>query len=242
MDKLIEAENISFSYGYKPVFEKVGFTLNKGDFGVLLGTNGSGKSTLLKLILGELAPASGSLRLFGEDQARFKNWERIGYMAQVGFQSGTGFPATAEEIVKANLYSTLGLFRFPGKAHREKALQALKSVGMADYARSLIGNLSGGQQQRLMLARVLVNDPELLLLDEPTSGVDSDAVDVLYELLDKLNRERKMTLLLITHDAERVLPHVSRQFAMNRGTLREIPKRTASRDATSTNITGSREV
>ena len=224
MPKVIEVDNLSFNHGNEPVFRKIGFSVSQGDFVAIIGSNGTGKSTLLRLLLGELAPAAGNIRLFDQDIHQFRNWPKIGYLPQAGFQSGAGFPATAEEIVKANLFSQIGLLRFPKKEHREKTQRALELVDMAAYSKRLIGELSGGQQQRVMLARVLVNDPVLLLLDEPTTGVDAQTVRSLYELLSQLNRKTGLTIVMVTHDTGRAANYVSRILCLEEGSLVELEK------------------
>lgn len=225
MTSLIEVRDVSFRYENEPVLARVGFSIQAGDFAAIIGPNGTGKSTLMRLLLGELAPTSGSIRLFGQDIRRFHDWPRIGYVPQSSMQGGSGFPATAEEIVLANLFSQIGLLRFPKKEHRERALAALELVGMADYAKRLIGEMSGGQQQRVMLARVLVSGPELMLLDEPTAGVDAPTIASLYELLARLNREQGLTIMMVTHDIARSAGCVSRVLCLEEGTLVELDRR-----------------
>jgi zinc transport system ATP-binding protein len=224
MPNVLEVDNLSFSYGNEPIFSKIGFSVSKGDFVAVIGSNGAGKSTLLRLILGELPPSAGSIRLFGQDIRQFRDWPKIGYVPQNGLQSGVNSPATAEETVKANLFSQIGLLRFPKKEHLEKTRQALEMVGMAEHAKRLIGKLSGGQQQRVLLARVLVSDPEIMLLDEPTVGVDAQTVDSLYELLSRLNKGTGLTVIMVTHDISRAVDHVSRVLCLEEGSLVELDK------------------
>lgn len=224
MTNILEVNNVTFSYGNEPIFNKIGFSVYKGDFVAVIGPNGAGKSTLLRLMLGELPPASGSIRLFGQDIHRFKNWPRIGYVPQAGLQSSVNFPATVEEIVKVNLFSRIGLLRFPKREHREKTLQTLEAVEMGAYSRRMIGELSGGQQQRVLLARVLVNEPEIMLLDEPTTGVDTQSVQSLYELLRQLNRKTGLTIVMVTHDIVRAVNYVSKVFCLEDGSLVELDK------------------
>lgn len=224
MHNAIEAENLSFSYGNEPIFTKIGFSVYKGDFVTVIGSNGTGKSTLMKLILGELAPTDGCIRIFNQDVSKFKDWPKIGYVPQSGLQSADSFPATAEEIVTANLFSQIGLMRFPKKKHRDKAQQALELVEMGAYSKRMIGELSGGQRQRVMLARVLVNDPEIMILDEPTTGVDARTVESLYELLSSLNRETGLTIVMVTHDISRASNYVSRVLCLEEGSLMELGK------------------
>jgi zinc transport system ATP-binding protein len=224
MSNVIEATNLSFHYGNEPIFTNINFSVNKGDFVAIIGSNGTGKSTLLRLILKELTPATGKIRLFDQDIRQFKNWPDIGYVAQNVVQSISNFPATVEEIVTANLFSQIGLLRFPKKEHREKVQKALELVDMAAYSKHLIGELSGGQQQRVMLARVLVNNPKVMLLDEPTSGIDAKTIFSLYELLARLNRETGITIVMITHDIERASDYVSRVLCLEEGSLIELDK------------------
>jgi zinc transport system ATP-binding protein len=224
MSELIEFKDITFGYRNKPILDRVSFSLSKGDFAALTGANGAGKSTILKLILGELTPAAGWIRLMGEDVRQFKNWPKIGYVPQKSILSGGSFPATAEEIVLASLYAQIGRMRFAKKEHREKARQALAQVGLEQASGQLIGNLSGGQQQRVMITRVLVSEPNLMLLDEPTTGLDSTTVQGLYELLARLNQERGLTILMVTHDLARASDYVNRIFCLEEESLLELGK------------------
>ena len=220
---VIQAENLSFNYGSQPILKNASFFVRRGEFISIIGLNGSGKSTLLKLILGELLPQKGEVRLFDTPSERFNDWHRLGYIPQAYSVLG-GFPATAEEIVIANLFSKIKLMRFAKKEHREMTREALRTVGMEDCAAQLIGNLSGGQQQRVMIARAIVHRPEVLILDEPTAGVDSAMSAALYELLKRLSEERQMTVLMVTHDTERVLEYSSRIICVEDGSLMELDK------------------
>ena len=169
----IEAHNLSFSYGTLPVLENVSFAVPEGSYTALIGANGAGKSTLLKLLLGELTPTAGTLSLLGTPIRSFREWPRIGYVPQ-GTQAGyADFPASVSEVVSAGLYKKIGLFRFANAANRREIARALSLVGMDGFEKRPIGDLSGGQRQRILLARALVNNPSLLVLDEPMTGVDA---------------------------------------------------------------------
>ena len=124
----------------------------------------------------------------------------------------------------ANLFSQIGLLRFPKKEHRQKAYMALKQIGMEEYTKELIGNLSGGQLQRVMLARVMVNEPEIMILDEPTSGLDANTIKNLYEWLDQINKKTGLTILMVTHDIANVHKYVSRTLCLEEGSLVELDK------------------
>ena len=214
-DCAIEVRNLSFGYGDVLLIDGVSFCVNKGDFAAVIGSNGTGKSTMIKLLLGLLTPHSGEIHLMGEALSSFRKFSKIGYVPQNSGSSAGAFPATAEEIVLSSLYSQIGFLRIPGKTHRKLVLDALESVGMKAHARSLISELSGGQQQRVMLARVLVNDPEILLLDEPTVGIDQGAVASLMDILHKLNIQKKVTILMVTHDLSHDAPYLNRVLCLS---------------------------
>ncbi|MDR1322341.1 MAG: ATP-binding cassette domain-containing protein [Gracilibacteraceae bacterium] len=224
MTAVVQAENLGFRYGDEPVFSRVDFSLAPGDFAAVIGANGAGKSTLLRLMLGELAPAAGSIRLFGCEARRFRDWPKVGFLPQSAPTAGENFPATAEEIVMANLFASIGLLRFPRPKHKARVREALRLVDMGKYSKRLISRLSGGQRQRVMLAQVLVAEPEFLLLDEPTTGVDEAAAAALFALLTRLNRETGLTVMMATHDTERAAAHVSRVLCLENGSLLELDK------------------
>jgi zinc transport system ATP-binding protein len=218
---IITIKDLSFSYEEVTVLDHISLSVERGDFVGIIGSNGAGKSTLLKLMLGLLKPNSGSIRLLEKEITEFKDFNKIGYIPQNSSSLAAGFPATVEEIVKANLFSQIGFLRFTAKKHTLLALQALETVGMQDYAKRMIGELSGGQQQRVMLACVLVNDPQILLLDEPTTGIDFNASESLYAFLEKLNRENGITIVMVTHDIERASRSVKRLLRINHNGVME---------------------
>jgi len=216
---------VSFKYGADTcVLQNVNITLNEGDFAALIGPNGAGKSTLLRLLLAELSPSEGSVYLFGEDAQTFRLWPAVGYVAQNSVLKSSGIPATVEEIIIASQYNKSRSKRLSAKERKERAIDALKQVGMEGSAKKLLNTLSGGQQQRVLLARALVTQPRLILLDEPATGIDDKSVDILYELLGKLNRETGLTLLMVTHDTTRVLDYISRIFCLEQCSLVELTK------------------
>lgn len=224
MKKIIEAKGLWFRYGSEDVLSNANFSVYKGDFATIIGSNGAGKSTLLRLLLGEIEANAGSIQLFGQAIHQFKDWPKIGYVPQSNILAGNAFPATAEEIVTANLFSQVGLFRFPKKEHRLKVQDALGVVGMQDYAKQLIGNLSGGQQQRIMIARALVNSAEMLLLDEPVTGIDTQNTQILYDLLQKLHKEHSITIVMVTHDVARAANLADKVLCLEEGSIVELEK------------------
>ncbi|WP_028987131.1 metal ABC transporter ATP-binding protein [Thermicanus aegyptius] len=200
MDPILEIKDLFYRYDENEVLKGVSLSLKKGEMLGLVGPNGSGKSTLLKVILGFLPLQRGKVLWYGTELSRFRHWERIGYVSQKANSFNTGFPATVEEVVGLGRVGRIGLFKRPGKADREKVREALATVGMEPYLKRNIGRLSGGQQQRVFIAKALVQDPEVLILDEPTVGVDAHSEEVFYSLLKRLNQERGISLLLVSHD------------------------------------------
>lgn len=220
MERIIDVKDLSFGYNERLIFSGVNFSIDRGDFAGIIGPNGSGKSTLIKLILGLLRPSGGSISLFGVSAQRFREWPKIGYVAQKN-QLHTGFPASVYEVVSANLYSETGPLHMLSKRQKERVDDVLKTVGLLERKNTPISSLSGGQQQRVHLARVLVNDPEILLMDEPSSGMDTAAENSMYELLHKLNEQRNISIVMVTHDITAVTAHASRLLCMGGNTLCE---------------------
>lgn len=199
-EQVITLKNVNFSYGEKQILKNVNLTIPRGSFLGLVGPNGGGKTTLIKVMLGMLTPDSGLMTILNEPIQTFKQWNKIGFVSQTANRFNRGFPATVFEVVAMGLTTKLGYFRFLRKKHKEKIMQTLELVNMAQYANRKIGHLSGGQQQRVFIARALVSDPEIIILDEPTVGIDYQNVDKFYKLLHRLNSEQNITLLLVTHD------------------------------------------
>lgn len=212
---VIEVQNLSFGYGTKSILNNINLKVNAGDFVGLIGPNGSAKTTFLKLILGILKPWHGQIYLFGEDIGSFKKWDKIGYLAQRASSINIGFPATVEEVVTANLYRQVGVFRSLQKNHRAKIHLALETVNLVDKKKCLVGCLSGGEMQKVFIARALVNEPKLFLLDEPTGGVDLKGQENLYELLDRLNKQWHITIVLVSHDIGVVTTRVKKLACLN---------------------------
>lgn len=213
---IIEIKQLSYRYEKENVLEDINLSIHEGAFLGIVGPNGSGKSTLLKLILGLLKPQKGDIRLFGEEINRFKDWQKIGFVSQKANSFNTGFPATVYEVVASGLTKKLGMFKFMKKEQRQKVYQAIESVGLLKFKNRNIGELSGGQQQRVFIARALVSDPNLMILDEPTVGVDAQNVQSFYEMLDVLNKKLGITLLLVTHDIGAISDKVTHVACLNK--------------------------
>ena len=197
--EILKVENLNFEYPDTPVLRDVNFTLHKGDFLGIIGANGAGKSTLIKIILKILPFTQGKITLFGEDLSKFKDNCKIGYVSQKANSFNNGFPATVKEVVMATLYSKKGLLKRYNKEDTEKLHTVLEKVGMEGYENKMIGKLSGGQQQRIFIARTLISGPELLLMDEPTVGVDAKSVNQIMDIINELNKQG-MTIIMTNHD------------------------------------------
>jgi len=208
--------SVSFQYDGRAVLEQLDFTLQKGDFVGIVGPNGSGKSTLLKLMLGLLVPQQGTIELFGQPLARFRDWWKIGYVAQQAAHDKGGFPATVREVVVSGLTGKIGLFRRVTKEHRRNVEEVIERVGLADKIDARLATLSGGQRQRVFIARALVAEPELLLFDEPTVGVDQESIEQLYRLLRSLKEESELTMLIVSHDVGVISQWVNKVACLQR--------------------------
>jgi len=204
MNPILSVKNVCSGYGPVEVLHKVTFEVEKDDYIALAGPNGAGKTTLMKTILGLMDRYSGTIELFGQEMKSFGRWDRIGYLPQRVNAFNPLFPAVVKEVVGLGLLSQK---RFPKnytKNDEMKIRQTLDLMDIADLKDKLIGELSGGQQQRVFLARSLVSNPELLILDEPSTALDAPSRESFFELLKKLNSMAGITIILITHDTAQI--------------------------------------
>jgi len=213
---IISCRDVCFSYGIEDVLHDVNVGINRGEYIGILGPNGGGKTTLIKIFLGLLKPMCGFVQLFGQDISTFKDWTKIGYVPQKATNFDPNFPATVREVVLMGRYARRGIWRRLTSEDEEKAQDALDKVDMAAFSSRLIGDLSAGQQQRVFIARALASEPEVLILDEPTAGVDEMSQKEFYALLQRLNSQHNITLILISHDLEVVSRQASRIIYVNR--------------------------
>jgi zinc transport system ATP-binding protein len=196
---IIELHDVTVSYPYHTVLEGVTLQVDAGRFLAVVGPNGAGKTTLLKAVLGIVRPTRGTVLVFGKPPWLLgHDRRRIGYVPQVQTVD-MRFPVTAHEAVMMGRFGRIGVGRRPSRGDREAVQRAMERVGITDLAHEPIGRLSGGQRQRMFVARALANEPELLLLDEPTTGVDMATTESFYELLHRLQHEG-MTILVVSHD------------------------------------------
>lgn len=213
---IVEIQNVTFGYACHAILENISININPSDAIAITGPNGAGKSTLLKLILGMLKPTSGTIKLFGEKNYNTSIMQRIGYVPQRATAFNQGFPTTVYEAVVAGKIASRGLFKPLNKSDYIQAEEALNMVGLDPLKNRLLSELSGGQQQRVFIARALVANPELLILDEPTVGVDVQAQSVIIQLLRELNTQHGLTLLIVSHEPELISKIVNRQVCLDK--------------------------
>jgi zinc transport system ATP-binding protein len=207
LQEVIKLENVTYRYNSDLVLENISFKADQGDLLGIIGPNGAGKTTLFSLILGLLEGYQGKITVFGEDiRNNRKILKKIGYIPQKNIID-QGFPATVEEIV------SLGVFE---RKTKDKIISAINTVGLLEQKHKRIGELSGGQQQRILIAKALVNEPQLLILDEPTTGIDLETQNKFYALLKKLNSENKITIILASHDLDAINKLANKIACVNR--------------------------
>jgi zinc transport system ATP-binding protein len=212
----VELEGVWARYDADWVLRNVSLTCPRGSIFGIVGPNGGGKTTLLKIILGLFSPERGRVRVLGKGpHARDRNHSDVGYLPQVSL-AHRDFPVTAMDVVLMGRYGRLGFFHRPGSKDRKKAVEVLGLVGMADQAQDPFGNLSGGQQQRVSVARALVGDPKLLLLDEPSTGIDVIGQESFYRLLVELRDRMKLAVIMVSHDIGVITAHTDHIACLNR--------------------------
>lgn len=214
---VIAVDRGTVGYDDRPVLRNASLQISAGEAVAVLGANGSGKSTLIRAVLGLVPLQSGAIRLFDTPLGRFRQWQRIGYVPQ-RTGAGSGVPATVAEVVASGRLARRGLLRPPGAADRAAVAEALQGVGLADRARDPVARLSGGQQQRTLIARALAGRPELLVLDEPTAGVDADSQAAFADALHRFLLAGG-TVVLVAHELGPLRPLIDRAVVVHDGTI-----------------------
>lgn len=209
--ELVRFEDVWVHFDGVPILEGINLSIKSNDFLGIIGPNGGGKTTLLKVILGLIKPSRGKVSVMG--QPPFKGRKFIGYISQFNLFD-RDFPISVFDVVLMGRYSKAGLFHHYTEEDKRTALEVLKTVEMLDYKERHVGRLSGGEQQRVFIARALVANPKLLLLDEPTASIDPDMQAEFYELLDRL--KERMAIVLVSHDISAVSIYVSEIACLNR--------------------------
>ncbi|MDD4201542.1 MAG: metal ABC transporter ATP-binding protein [Candidatus Paceibacterota bacterium] len=215
---IISVKNLSFKYEKISILEDINFSVNKGDYVALAGPNGSGKTTLIRTVLG-LEKANGEIFLFGKKIKEFNDWGKIGYLPQKASFSTPIFPAKVKEVVSLGLLSSKKHPKRINSFDKLKIEETLKILDIFNLKDILINNLSGGQQQRVFLARAIVSDPQMLILDEPSSGLDISSRENFFELLKKINKEKGVAIILITHDASDIGKYANKLLYLDKKIL-----------------------
>jgi zinc transport system ATP-binding protein len=215
--RVVDVDRVVVAYDGRPVLDDVSLTVEAAEVVAVLGANGSGKSTLVRAALGLAPLLAGQVKLFGTPLRRFRQWRRIGYVPQrIG--AGSGVPATVGEVVASGRLARRGLLRPAGADDRRAVGDALAAVGLADRARESVTILSGGQQQRVLIARALAGEPELLVLDEPTAGVDAASQEAFAEALRRFAGQGG-TVLFVAHELGPLRPLITRAVVMHHGEI-----------------------
>lgn len=192
---ILEVENIKVSYSNHIALENINFKIEEGEYVCLVGENGSGKSTLIKTIVGLLKQEEGKVGLN-------ISLDEVSYLSQTNLKD-LNFPATSKEIIMSGLQKH-GKFPFYTKKDKDIYARVIKQLKIEDIQYKRIGDLSGGQKQRVLIARALIREPKLLILDEPATGLDYNITKELYKILENQNKENKMTIIMATHDLDEI--------------------------------------
>jgi zinc transport system ATP-binding protein len=216
VNPIVEIRDLSVRYPNGVLaLEDINVDVNERDLIALIGPNGAGKSTLLKVILGLIKPTSGSVKLFGTQELS-KNLKYVGYVPQSAQARDSNMPFSVYETIMLGRTPHAGLFHGFGAQDKQKVEEMLKLFGIYDLKDRKIGQLSGGQSQRVFLAKAMVGEPRLLLLDEPTSGVDTTSKSEFYNVIERLNKERGITVIISSHDIGVITKIVNRVLCINR--------------------------
>jgi len=216
---IFDVKNLNFNVRDQKILSNISFEIFSSEYIAIIGPNGGGKTTLIRMLLGLEKPTSGEIRLFGKKLSSFKEWYKIGYVPQRASLVDENFPATVLDIVKMGRVSQRKIFATEREEDREIVRDSMIKMDVLKLKDKLVGTLSGGQRQRVMIARALASSPEILILDEPNTGVDVKSQKNFYALLSKLNKEEKITILFITHDVGVIADDIGRLFTINQNAI-----------------------
>lgn len=213
----IEVNNVSFGYDGNSILEDITFSVTEGEYLGIIGPNGGGKTTLIKIILGLLKPSSGEVKIYGQNVNQYKEKSFIGYVPQrVSNAILHHFPATVEEIILSGRTARIGLLKPIAPEDKEAAWKAMSIADVTQYGNRRIDDLSGGERQRVFIARALAGDPKILILDEPSVGVDISAQEQFYAFIENLNQTFGLTIIFISHDIDVVAHEVKCLLCLNK--------------------------
>ena len=226
---IFDVKNLNFSVRGQKILSNISLEIFNGEYVAIIGPNGGGKTTLIRLLLGLDKPTDGKIKLYGKKIKNFKEWHKIGYVPQRASLVDENFPATVEDIVKMGRTSKLSFFKGMSEEDKNAVKDAMIKMDVLDLKDKMVGTLSGGQRQRVMIARALASSPEILILDEPNTGVDMVSQKRFYALLAKLNKDENITIVFITHDIGVIADDIGRLFTINqKATICNNPKETLS--------------
>ena len=212
---IFDVKNLNFSVRGQDILSSVSFEIFNGEYIAIIGPNGGGKTTLIRMLLGLDNPTNGEIKLFGKKLSNFKEWSKIGYVPQRASLVDANFPATVLDIVNMGRVSKRKMFSKKSEEDINAVSDAMKKMDIEDLKNKMVGTLSGGQRQRVMIARALASKPEILILDEPNTGVDMISQNRFYALLSSLNKEENITIVFITHDIGVIADDIGRLFTIN---------------------------
>ncbi|NWF52426.1 MAG: metal ABC transporter ATP-binding protein [Nitrospirae bacterium] len=215
---ILNVKDLSFRYNKIEVLNNISFYVNSGDYIGLVGPNGSGKTTLIKIILGILKPNRGTVLLFGVNPLNFKDRHLIGYLPQ-RTHFNLYFPATVKEVISSGLFLKKKRVKNIDRFIDEIINEAMKLMDLVEIKNILISELSGGQLQRVLVARAIVNEPDLLILDEPTTALDPETRERFFQTLQELNKIKNTTIILVTHDIGSIGKYASKLLYIDKSII-----------------------
>lgn len=212
---IFDVKNLYFKVADQEILFNVSLEIFAQEYIAIIGPNGGGKTTLIRILLGLETQTKGEVKIFGKRIKDFKEWHKIGYVPQRATHVDASFPGSVEDVVKMGRVSQRKLFARENEEDKRLVVEAMQKMDVYDLKDKMIGTLSGGQRQRVMIARALASKPEILILDEPNTGVDVASQKRFYDLLGVLNKEEKITIVFITHDVGVIADDIARLFTIN---------------------------
>lgn len=226
---IFDVKNLNFSVGEQNILSNISFEIFNAEYIAIIGPNGGGKTTLIRMLLDLEKPTNGEIKIFGKKLSSFNQWHKIGYVPQRASHVDANFPATVLDIVNMGRTSQRGFFSSMSSEDNEAVKDAMEKMDIYNLKDKMVGTLSGGQRQRVMIARALASKPEILILDEPNTGVDMVSQKSFYALLKQLNIQEKITIVFITHDIGVIADDIARLFTINqKAIICNNPKQTLS--------------
>lgn len=226
---IFDIKNLSFVVKGQTILSNISLEIFRSEYIAIIGPNGGGKTTLIRMLLGLEKPTSGEVKIYGKKLSNFKEWHKIGYVPQRASHVDASFPATVLDIIKMGRTSQRSMFGAFSELDNQLVNDAMLKMDIVDLKDKMIGTLSGGQRQRAMIARALASKPEILILDEPNTGVDAVSQKKFYALLRELNKEEGITIVFITHDIGVIADDIARLFTINqKAVICNNPKQTLS--------------